>query len=78
MTLSISDSGCGIPEECIVNIFEPFFTTKEGGTGLGLCVCKNIVDRHKGTIIVTSKLGEGTTFTIKLPIPTSLFTENVA
>jgi PAS domain S-box-containing protein len=65
----VADSGCGIPEEDLPNIFEPFFTTKTEGKGLGLglsTVC-GIVDGHKGTIQVESKVGKGTAFTIKLP-----------
>jgi PAS domain S-box-containing protein len=66
----VADSGCGIPEEDLPNIFEPFFTTKTEGKGLGLglsTVC-GIVDGHKGTIQVESKVGKGTAFTVKLPM----------
>jgi PAS domain S-box-containing protein len=68
--ISISDTGIGIPEENLARIFDPFFTTKEvgKGTGLGLNVGYNIVKKHKGTIDVKSKVGEGTTFTIRLPV----------
>jgi PAS domain S-box-containing protein len=68
--ISISDTGAGIPKENICRIFDPFFTTKEvgKGTGLGLNVAYNIVKKHHGTIDVTSKVGEGTTFTIRLPV----------
>lgn len=68
--IDISDTGCGIPEKDMKNIFEPFFTTKPPGegTGLGLSVAHSLVMKHKGDISVHSKLGEGTTFTIKLPI----------
>jgi PAS domain S-box-containing protein len=68
--IGVADSGCGIPEENLPDIFEPFFTTKTEGKGLGLglsTVC-GIVDGHKGTIQVTSEVGKGTAFTIKLPI----------
>lgn len=68
ITLSVSDTGCGIAEEDIPKIFSPFFTTKTNGTGLGLQVCKNIVDKHKGKITFASKVGEGTTFIVYLPI----------
>jgi PAS domain S-box-containing protein len=65
-----SDNGSGIKEENLIKIFEPFFTTKkEGkGTGLGLWVSYGIVKSFQGDITVKSKLGEGTTFTISLPI----------
>jgi len=68
LTLVISDTGCGIAEEDFPNIFNAFFTTKANGTGLGLSVCKKIVDKHQGKITFNSKLGEGTTFTISLPV----------
>ncbi|WP_337872732.1 PAS domain S-box protein [Ignavibacterium sp.] len=70
LTISFVDSGPGIKEENINKIFEPFFTTKkEGkGTGLGLWVSYGIVKSFQGDIKVTSKLNEGTTFIIKLPI----------
>ncbi len=66
--VEISDTGVGIKEEDIPRIFDPFFTTKEKGTGLGLSVVYGIINSHKGRISVRSKVGEGTTFTIKLPI----------
>ena len=68
--IAIRDTGCGIPKANISKIFDPFFTTKEvgKGTGLGLNVAYNIVKKHSGTIDVTSKVGEGTTFTILLPV----------
>ncbi len=68
--INISDSGSGIPKENLDRIFDPFFTTKpEGeGTGLGLSVSYGIVARHGGQIDVDSNMGEGTTFTIILPL----------
>jgi len=64
----VIDTGVGIPEENIPKIFEPLFSTKVTGTGLGLSICKNIVDMHKGQIHVYSRVGEGTSVTVKLPI----------
>jgi len=68
--VAISDTGCGIAEENLNRIFDPFFTTKEvgKGTGLGMHIVYNIIQKHNGSIDVTSKLGEGTTFTIRLPV----------
>jgi two-component system NtrC family sensor kinase len=68
--ISIADTGCGIPPDHLDKIFDPFYTTKEvgSGTGLGLSVSQGIVERHGGSIRVQSKLGEGSTFTIWLPL----------
>jgi len=68
--ITFQDNGYGIPEKIIGKIFDPFFTTKSGkkGTGLGLSVSYGIIERHNGTIEVKSKLKEGATFTIKLPL----------
>ncbi len=68
--IEISDTGCGIPPHILSKIFDPFFTTKGvgKGTGLGLSVTKGIIVKHSGEIEVKSKVGEGTTFTIKLPV----------
>ena len=68
VTLSIADQGTSIPEELREKIFAPFFTTREGGTGLGLPLVKKVVDAHRGTIEVVSRDGEGSIFTIGLPI----------
>jgi len=68
--ISIQDTGTGIAKKDIAGIFDPFFTTKENGkgTGLGLAVSYGIVQRHKGSITVTSKVGRGSTFEINLPV----------
>ncbi|MBW2370439.1 MAG: PAS domain S-box protein [Deltaproteobacteria bacterium] len=70
VSIEISDTGPGIAEAHLSHIFEPFFTTKEEGkgTGLGLSMVYGIVENHGGTITAKSKVGEGTTFIIKLPI----------
>src|SRR5947209_16315882 len=72
--LSVSDTGVGIPTDQLRLIFEPFYTTKEpdahghGGTGLGLSVCRQIIEQHQGRIRVESLVGRGSTFTVKLPV----------
>jgi len=68
--ISIADTGCGIPPEHLNKLFDPFFTTKQvgHGTGLGLSVTLGIVQRHGGTIRVNSEVGNGSTFTIWVPL----------
>ncbi len=68
--IRISDTGCGIEQAKLDRIFEPFFTTKEvgKGTGLGMSIAYDIVKKHNGKITVQSTVGEGTTFTIILPV----------
>ena len=68
--VSISDSGCGMPDEVLQRIFDPFYTTKPigHGTGLGLAICYSIVAKHHGRIEVSSRLGTGTTFRVVLPV----------
>lgn len=68
--IRISDTGCGIAEENLLKIFDPFFTTKEvgKGTGLGMNVAYNIIEKHGGGIDVSSKVGVGTTFKIRIPV----------
>lgn len=70
IAIEIHDSGSGISPENLKNIFDPFFTTKKvgKGTGLGLSISYNIIKKHHGEISVKSKLGQGTCFTITLPI----------
>jgi signal transduction histidine kinase len=69
----VSDTGVGIQPDQLRQIFEPFFTTKlpdehgRGGTGLGLSVCRQIIEQHHGRIRVESVVGKGSTFTVKLP-----------
>ncbi|BBA69138.1 sensor histidine kinase [Geobacter sulfurreducens] len=69
VSVAITDTGCGIPDEIIGKIFDPFFTTKETkGTGLGLSVSYGIIEGHGGRIDVQSTVGAGTTFTVRLPL----------
>jgi signal transduction histidine kinase len=71
--VKVADTGVGIPPDQLRMIFEPFFTTKQpdeygrGGTGLGLSVCRQIIEQHHGRIRVESVAGKGSTFTLKLP-----------
>ena len=65
--LSVSDDGSGMDPEIVARIFDPFFTTKEKGRGLGLAGVQGIVRRHGGSIDVTSRPGQGSTFTLRLP-----------
>ncbi len=64
----VSDTGGGIEKSHMEKLFEPFFSTKVKGVGLGLAIAKEIIENHKGMIDVESKLGQGTTFTICLPV----------
>ncbi|HSX59558.1 MAG TPA: ATP-binding protein [Tahibacter sp.] len=68
--VQIEDTGNGIPADHLARIFDPFFTTKKAGVGpgLGLSVSYNIVQQHGGTLDVTSEVGKGSTFTVRLPI----------
>jgi two-component system sensor histidine kinase ResE len=74
LKIDIEDSGCGIPEEDLPFVFERFYkadkarTRGRSGTGLGLAIAKNIIEAHKGYISVRSKINEGTTFSIRIPI----------
>ena len=67
LVITVIDSGNGIPADIVPIVFDPLVTTKDSGTGLGLASCKNIIEQHNGTIDVTSQIGNGTIFTIKLP-----------
>lgn len=73
--LTVRDTGSGIPPEILPRIFDRYFTTKQGpdasgkgGTGVGLAMCREIIDSHQGRIRVESTVGMGTAFTLKLPV----------
>jgi signal transduction histidine kinase len=65
---SISDTGRGIPPDVLEQIYKPFFTTRHSGTGLGLSITRDTIEHHGGRIQARSKVGRGTTFTIRLPL----------
>lgn len=66
--ISVADTGEGISPEGMKRLFQPLFTTKARGIGLGLTVCRNLTEANGGRIEVESRLGEGTTFTVILPV----------
>ncbi|MGZ4134679.1 MAG: PAS domain-containing sensor histidine kinase [Tumebacillaceae bacterium] len=68
----IIDEGCGISEEIVSRLGEPFYATKEKGTGLGMMVCKRIIETHNGAMHVSSRLHEGTTIEVLLPLESEL------
>jgi signal transduction histidine kinase len=68
LKILVKDTGVGIPKKDLAKIFTPLFTTKAKGIGLGLVICQQIIEGHKGTIVVKSKVGEGSTFIVNLPI----------
>jgi signal transduction histidine kinase len=68
LQVEIRDTGVGIPEENVEHIFDPFFTSKDEGSGLGLSISHQIVQEHGGYIVVESKIGNGTSFFINLPV----------
>jgi PAS domain S-box-containing protein len=76
VVLSVADTGVGIPEEIQRKIFEPFYTTKERGkgTGLGLAMVYGVVTEHKGFVTVQSKVNQGSTFTVYLPVSATAMT----
>lgn len=62
--ISVSDNGRGIVPEALDKIFIPFYSTKSGGSGIGLSLCRQIMNRHNGQIFVQSEINKGTTFTL--------------
>jgi signal transduction histidine kinase len=75
LQIKIQDTGAGIPPEQLDKIFVPFHTTKTQGTGLGLPICRQLIEQHGGRIEVASRLGNGTVFTIELPAQQGLETK---
>lgn len=67
LLLKVSDTGHGIAPEHLPSLFTPFFSTKEGGTGLGLTICRELISQHQGEITFESEVGRGTTCLIRLP-----------
>ena len=65
--MTVTDTGSGIPAERLAAIFDEFVTTKRRGLGLGLAICKRIVEQLDGTIAVESEVGRGTAFTMRFP-----------
>ena len=65
--ISVSDTGCGVPDEEMEKILQPFYSTKETGTGLGLAISSRIVEAHRGKLHITSRVGEGSTFVVEIP-----------
>jgi signal transduction histidine kinase len=76
ISLFFKDNGCGIPAENIEKIYEPLFTTKPKGIGLGLAISRRLVEQNGGKIDVASQVGQGTTFTVKLPLEKRRETSN--
>ncbi len=70
--ICISDSGIGIEKEEIKKIFQPFYSTKDKGTGMGLAICRRILNQHGGEISVESQINKGTRFTLRFPIKNSV------
>ncbi len=68
LIIQLCDQGCGIPEEILSKLGQPFVTTKEKGTGLGLMVCKSIIDSHQGKMDIQSIVGKGTCITLTFPL----------
>lgn len=65
--ISVSDTGCGVPDDEMERILQPFYSTKETGTGLGLAISSRIVEAHKGKLHISSRVGQGSTFVVEIP-----------
>lgn len=71
--IKVTDTGSGISEENLSNLFDPYFTTRPSGTGLGLAIVHKIIESHQGEVVVESRVGEGTSVTITLPVSREAF-----
>jgi signal transduction histidine kinase len=70
VTIAVKDTGCGISAEHLPHLFDPYYTTKQRGFGLGLSMVEQIVQQHEGRIDVASQPGNGSVFTLLLPVGT--------
>jgi signal transduction histidine kinase len=68
VVVEVSDTGGGIPEQVLPSVCEPFFTTRQEGTGLGLAIAKRYIEQNGGRLEIVSRLGEGTTIRLRLPM----------
>ena len=68
LTVSVADTGPGLPEEVVRNLFQPFVTTKSRGMGVGLSICRSIIEAHGGRISAAARPGGGTIFAFTLPL----------
>jgi signal transduction histidine kinase len=68
VVLTVADTGCGMSPEVLAEVFAPYFTTKSTGTGLGLAIAQRIIVEHGGQVAVESEEGQGTCFTLILPV----------
>jgi two-component system sensor histidine kinase FlrB len=68
VSLRGSDGGKGVPPELVERLFDPFFTTRAEGTGLGLAIVRNVAEAHSGRVTVESTPGQGSVFTLYLPV----------
>ena len=66
--VDVRDAGIGFPPEARSRLFDPFYTTKAGGTGMGLAICRSIVESHGGSLCALKNAGAGATFRIRMPI----------
>jgi signal transduction histidine kinase len=68
LLVDVEDHGCGMDAETTRRLFEPFYTTKKTGTGLGMAIARKIAELHRGDLSVSSRKGEGTRITVRLPL----------
>src|SRR5688500_12132865 len=68
ITVVVEDTGAGMTEETLSRMFDMFFTTKTQGTGLGMAIVRSVIDLHGGELLVHTSVGQGTRFTVRLPV----------